>query len=82
MEPIISLQAIRECITTHFGFHDEHKIIEFRHWMHQNAEGHLKEYNTQAKIKETLISLGGFKDDEVKSISGTGLIIDIHGEGP
>jgi len=36
------------------------KIIEFRHWMHQNAEGHNKEFNTQAKIKEMLKTIGGF----------------------
>jgi amidohydrolase len=50
--------------------------------MHQNAEGHMKEYNTQAKIKEMLISLGGFRPEEIKAIAGTGLIIDINGEGP
>ena len=29
-----------------------------------------------------LISLGGFKSEEVKIIAGTGLFIDIHGDGP
>ena len=53
------------------------KVVAFRHWMHQNAEGHLKEFNTQAKIKQTLIELGGFASDDIKPIAGTGLIIDI-----
>ena len=58
------------------------KIIEFRHWMHQNAEGHNKEFNTQAKIKEMLKTIGGFQDEEIKAIATTGLIIDIIGQAP
>ena len=42
----------------------------------------MQEFNTQAKIKEVLKSLGDFKDEELKHIAGTGLIIDIIGEGP
>jgi metal-dependent amidase/aminoacylase/carboxypeptidase family protein len=38
------------------------KIIEFRHWMHQNAEGHLNEVNTQKRIIETLQEVAGIQD--------------------
>ena len=53
------------------------KVIEFRHWMHQNAEGHLNEVNTQAKIKEALKELAGIQETEIKHCAGTGLIVDI-----
>ena len=58
----LDLKEIQAYLTGKLGFSKEdcEKVIEFRHWMHQNAEGHLKEFNTQAKIKEMLISLGGF----------------------
>lgn len=50
--------------------------------MHQNAEGHLQEYNTQGRIREMLMEVGGFTDGEVKKIAATGIIVDVHGEGP
>ena len=45
--------------------------------MHQNAEGHLNEVNTQAKIKEALRELAGIQESEIKHCAGTGLIVDI-----
>ncbi len=50
--------------------------------MHQNAEGQLQEYNTQAKIAETLIKVGGLSESQIKKCGGTGLVVDIKGQGP
>jgi CRISPR/Cas system type I-B associated protein Csh2 (Cas7 group RAMP superfamily) len=44
----IDLKEIQTYLAENLGFsqEDNEKIIEFRHWMHQNAEGHLKEFKT------------------------------------
>jgi metal-dependent amidase/aminoacylase/carboxypeptidase family protein len=55
------------------------KVIEFRHWMHQNAEGHLNEVNTQNRIIETLLEVAGIQDSQIKKCAGTGLIVEIKG---
>lgn len=57
------------------------KVIEFRHWMHQNAELSLKEFNTQKKIKEYLQSLF-IPESQIKHCANTGLTIDIYGKAP
>ena len=54
------------------------KLIEFRHWMHQNAEVSLKEFNTIKRIKDTLLSFG-IPEDWMTSKAGTGLIVDMKG---
>jgi metal-dependent amidase/aminoacylase/carboxypeptidase family protein len=53
------------------------KVVEFRHWMHQNAEGHLNEVNTHAKIRESLLALAGVQESQMKTCAGTGLTVDI-----
>ena len=57
------------------------EAIRFRHWMHENAEGHLKEYNTQKKLREVLVELAGVHPECIKGCAGTGLIVDIRGTG-
>lgn len=59
---------------------DLERMVKIRHWIHQNAETAFKEFNTSAKIKETLISFG-IKDEEIKSMAVTGMIVDIEGTG-
>ena len=62
------------------GF-DISKLIEFRHWMHQNAELSLAEFNTMQKIKEYGISVGLPAESFV--VSGkTGWMVDVQGKGP
>lgn len=55
------------------------KLIEFRHWMHQNCELSMVEHNTQKKISEYFQSLG-VPASSIKKCAGTGLIIDIYGK--
>ena len=57
------------------------KLLEFRHWMHENAELSMVEFNTQKKIIEYALSLGVPEDIMVKR-AGTGLTIDIYGKAP
>jgi len=56
------------------------KLIEFRHWMHQNAEGQLQEWETQKGIKRVLIEVAGIPEENIKASAGTGLIVEIKGE--
>lgn len=62
------------------SLYDLNKLIEFRHWMHENAELSYKEFNTQKKIKEYLLNLG-IEGESIKVCANTGLIIDIYGKG-
>lgn len=50
--------------------------------MHQNAEGHLNEHNTQAKIKEWLTNHAFIESSQIRDSAGTGLVVDINGTGP
>jgi metal-dependent amidase/aminoacylase/carboxypeptidase family protein len=56
------------------------KLIEFRQWMHKNAEGQLEEWETQKGIKRVLIELAGIPEERIKPSAGTGLIVEIKGE--
>ena len=60
---------------------DLERMVEIRHWIHQNAEIAFKEFNTSAKIRETLISFG-IKDEEIRTMAVTGMVVDIEGTGP
>ena len=59
---------------------DLEKMIEIRHWIHQNAETAFKEFNTSAKIRETLISFG-VNNDDIRTMAVTGMVVDIEGTG-
>ena len=59
---------------------DLKRMINIRHYIHQNAETAFVEFKTHAKIKETLISYG-IKEEDIKVMAGTGMIVDIHGTG-
>ena len=54
------------------------KLLEFRHWMHQNAELSMVEYNTHAKIIEYVKALG-IPESTIITRAGTGLTIDVYG---
>jgi metal-dependent amidase/aminoacylase/carboxypeptidase family protein len=54
------------------------KLVEFRHWMHENAELSMVEYNTHAKIIEYVKSLG-IQDSVMITRAGTGLTVDVYG---
>ena len=56
-------------------------MIALRRKIHTHPEGGFKEFVTQKLIKETLIGMG-FKDKEIKTCAGTGLIVDVWGTGP
>lgn len=66
-------------MTTNPKLFNLEKLIEFRHWMHQNAELSQLEHNTQQKIREYLISLG-IPSQSIRTCAETGLIIDIFGK--
>ncbi len=59
---------------------DVDKLIEFRHWMHENAELSLVEFNTMAKIKEFGLKLG-VPDEKFVRCGNTGWRVDISGTG-
>ena len=48
--------------------------------MHQNAEIGFKEFKTQKAIESFLINKG-IKKEKIKHCGGSGLIVDIMGEG-
>ena len=56
------------------------RIVEFRHWMHQNAEGQLGEWETQKGIKRMLMEVAGIPESKIIPCAGTGLIVTIKGE--
>eukprot|EP00347_Sterkiella_histriomuscorum_P003368 403364563 len=56
------------------------KIIEYRHHFHKYPEGHLNEYNTQAKLIEILRGFG-YEEQQISKCADTGLIVDVKGEG-
>lgn len=56
------------------------KLVGLRHWLHKNAELSLKEFNTQARIKDELLKIG-IKKSEIKVKANTGLQVDIKGTG-
>lgn len=58
------------------------EIIELRHWLHQNPELSLKEFKTVAKIREFLTQNLKIKEENIKELAETGLILDLQGEGP
>ncbi|TNV78086.1 hypothetical protein FGO68_gene5802 [Halteria grandinella] len=60
---------------------DLDRMVEIRHWIHQNAETAFKEVNTSQKIRETLISYG-LKEEDIRCMAVTGLVVDIEGTGP
>ena len=53
------------------NLYDLNKLIELRHWVHENAEPSYKEFNTQKKIKEYLLNLG-VPEDTIKPCADTG----------
>ncbi len=53
-------------------------VIQWRRYLHQNAELSFQEYKTQAFILETLAALGV----ECETIAGTGVLAILHGENP
>lgn len=57
---------------------DVDKLVEFRHWMHENAELSLVEFNTMAKIKEFGLQLGVPAEKFVRC-GNTGWIVDVSG---
>lgn len=59
---------------------DLKRLIEFRQWMHENAELSLVEFNTVAKIREYALSLGVAATDLVVCTK-TGLTITLSGTG-
>ena len=60
---------------------DFDQIIELRKHLHKHAEGGFKEFDTQSKIRETLLAFG-LDADSIKEWAGTGLVADIVGTGP
>ncbi len=54
------------------------KVVQWRRYLHQNAELSFQEYKTQEFIIETLGSLG----IECEKIAGTGVLAILHGENP
>lgn len=61
------------------GEFDIKQIITFRRWLHQNPELSLVEFNTVAKIKETLLGFG-IPEENLTSKAETGLILDFQGK--
>lgn len=55
-------------------------LIEFRRWMHQNAELSFKEFNTQQRVKQYLLKLG-VPESAIKPCAITGFVIDLQGTG-
>lgn len=60
---------------------DIESLIEFRKWMHQNAELSLVEFNTQKKIKEYLTKNLEIPEEWIKKCANTGYTIDFQGTG-
>ena len=56
------------------------QIIALRRSIHQHAELAFQEYETQKKIKEVLLSFG-IDESKIKACAGTGLVVDIEGNG-
>ena len=60
---------------------DIDRLIEFRRDIHKNAEFSFKEFETQRKIHDMLLSYG-IEEENIKKIVGTGLVVDIKGTAP
>ena len=75
----------REIVTTatksNPKFLDHSKLVALRHLLHSHPEGGFKEFETQKKVRDTLLSFG-IKKEEIKDCAGTGLVVDIRGTGP
>lgn len=61
--------------------YDLEKLIELRHWMHQNPEVSWSEVNSHQKIKEVGMSFG-LAETDFKLCSKTGWRVEIRGRGP
>jgi hippurate hydrolase len=61
--------------------YDLARLKEIRHWMHENAELSLQEFNTHKKIKEFGLTLG-VPEDAWVLCTKTGWRVDIKGKGP
>ena len=59
---------------------DLEKMIKLRQNIHQNAEGHFKEFKTQQLIIDTLIEIG-VESKFIRKCAKTGLVVDIKGKG-
>ncbi|CDW84286.1 peptidase m20 [Stylonychia lemnae] len=55
-------------------------MILYRQHFHKFPEGHLKEYKTQAKIREILLSIG-CQNEWINDCAGTGLVVNLRGQG-
>jgi metal-dependent amidase/aminoacylase/carboxypeptidase family protein len=53
-------------------------LIALRRDIHRHAEPGFKEFETQRKVKEKLLSFG-IEDDNIRASAGTGLVVDIFG---
>jgi len=58
---------------------DVDKIIELRHHLHMYPEGGFKEFKTQQKMIDNLVSYG-IEDKNIKKCAGTGLVVDVWGK--
>ena len=56
------------------------KLIELRKAIHKHPEGGFKEFETQKRIRETLLSYG-IESENIKDCAQTGLVVDIKGKG-
>lgn len=54
-------------------------LIEFRHWMHENAELSWKEFNTVSKIRQYLTETLKIGESSIKTCAKTGLIVTLKG---
>jgi metal-dependent amidase/aminoacylase/carboxypeptidase family protein len=57
------------------------RFIKMRQHFHMRAEGAFKEFETQKKLRETLLSFDGVKASHIKDCAITGLVVDIYGTG-
>ena len=57
------------------------QLITFRRDLHQNPELFYQEVRTSSKIIEYLTKLG-IKDDQIRRVASTGIIVDIQGKAP
>jgi len=55
-------------------------LDEWRRDVHKHPEPGFEEVRTQKKITDTLVSLG-VKKEKIRTCAGTGLVVDIEGQG-
>ena len=55
------------------------KLIDFRKAVHQHAEGGFKEFETQKRVREVLLSFG-IENENITDCATTGLVVDIKGK--